>query len=143
VWLAGVFLQLSGSSGIKLKREQLSEFSIVAATRLDSETIWFYLKRSEGYLQSKDLQSKFFSQFLVFRLRCPKTARVRKPPQPAMNKTEGHTVARRMSAKRDVIPNRPERAVRNLLFVAALPPSLPTGIFPMWKSSGNPVGRKR
>jgi hypothetical protein len=95
VWLAGVFLQLSGSSGIKYQRERLSQFSIVAATRLDSETIWFYLKRSEGYLQSKDLQSKFFSQFLVFRLRCPKTARLKiPPPKSAISKTEGHTVAR-------------------------------------------------
>jgi hypothetical protein len=67
VWLSRILLQLSCVPGIYVFRERRKKFSIVPATGLHSESNWFHVRPSEGYLQSKDLQG-IFSQFLVFRI---------------------------------------------------------------------------
>jgi hypothetical protein len=52
-------------------------------------------------------------------------------------------VPERRILKSFVIPNRAESPVRNLLLTlpGSSPDSAPNRKFPMWKSSGNPVGR--
>jgi hypothetical protein len=68
---------------------------------------------SEGYLQSKDLQQAFFSQFLVFRIGLHKIA----SPKVALYSGRKAILLRAFERliKSLVIPNRAENPVRNLL----------------------------
>ena len=114
-----------------------SKFSIVPATGLHSESNWFRVRPSEGYLQSKDLQ-RIFSQFLVFRIGLPE-----------------------MHAESGVLPGRKaiplrvsERPIQESCHSERLYREEPASGFsmqlsccrllnrgfPMWKSSGNSVG---
>ena len=58
----------------KIQRERV-EFSIVPATGLHSESNWFRTNRSEGYLQSKDLQASVLFSISCLPYRAAQNAR--------------------------------------------------------------------
>jgi hypothetical protein len=91
-----------------------SKFSIVPATGLHSESNWFHVRPSEGYLQSKDLQAgRSFLNFLSSVSGCLKC----NAESGVLPRNGRPYCCARQSAqpKSDVIPNRAESPVRNLL----------------------------
>ncbi len=153
MWLAGRIVCNSRACPAS-KFEESVEFSIVPATGLHSES----KAVSEGYLQSKEPPTRIFSQFLVFRIGLRKSARRNwrftrdgRPyccahssaqPKAPRSKDRGPSHKAEEEAKR---PCHSERFYREEpAFGSSWRLSCSrTRDFPMWKSSGNPVGSNR
>jgi hypothetical protein len=117
VWLAGrIVCNSRARPASKSLRERITKLSIVPATGLHSESKTV----SEGYLQSKDLQRDLFSISCLPCRHAPKVAfcsdgrRILLRAVVSANPKACHP--NRPISQRDVIPNRAESPVRNLLF---------------------------
>jgi hypothetical protein len=152
VWPAGVFVASLGIVRHLSFRERRKKFSIVPATGLHSESNRVFPKPFRRVPSKQGPPKDLFSiSCLPSGLRkkdCAKSA----PNLAFSSDRKTHTVARRserpprslvipksVHTPRDVIPNRAENPVRNLLLGCSSSPA-PLPEFPMWKSSGNSVG---